>query len=80
MYESGIIERLNQLIRAGEEVVASKQSTGVIASPSVDQAKFQRWRTGSLSFLTTTMGEKSIHLIEFVGGCKEHLYGMQSLA
>lgn len=81
MYESHTIDRLNQLIEAGEKVVATRIGSPpeVIAPASVDPGTFQQWRTSSLSFLTATMGTQGIHLIEFVSRC-EHPYLNDAIA
>lgn len=68
-----LLDRFDQLIRLGEEVLASRRRPpeGIISMSGdyVDTGLFQQWRTSSLSLLKTAFGGSSIHYMEFDERC-----------
>ncbi len=65
---ASLLERLKELINLGTEVLRSEHTVDYIRY--VDHAIFQRWRAGSLSFLSFVFGENHTHSHLFVTECK----------
>ena len=77
-YEARLLNRLNQLIEKGEEVLSTRRPSpsGTIGfNDFVDSAAFSQWQAGALSFLDTVFGRDSIHFEQFSTKCMENLYG-----
>jgi hypothetical protein len=60
-----VLDRLDSLIRMGEEVLAYGTDRRF-----VDAALAQQWRTSSLTFLGATLGSEHVHYLEFDERCK----------
>lgn len=72
MYYKKIKDRINQLIKNGEEVLLSR-----LPAPGtmyVDSTPFYQWKVESLSFLKMVFGNNSIHFQEFIMNCDIHLF------
>ena len=65
---SSLLERVEELISLGTKVLRSEYTEDYMRC--VDNALFQRWRAGSLSFLSFVFGEKHTHSHLFVTECK----------
>lgn len=72
MYYKKIKERINQLIKNGEEVLLSRLP--VPGAMYVDSALFYQWKVESLSFLKMVFENNSIHFQEFIKNCDIHFY------
>ena len=70
-----VLDRLNSLISAGGEVLATQRSAGqhVVGPDRVESAIFSQWRTSSLAFLNT-LPHEFVYLREFEEHCKIALY------
>lgn len=76
MNQSGILERLEELIGIGEAVLSTRKPPprNVVMSAFVDSAKFEKWRMSCLNLLIAAFGEASIYLKEFADKCKNPQY------
>ncbi len=80
-----ILARLDQLISAGERVLATAVAvrvddldpTSPVMETTVDRGLFYQWRTSSLAFLRAKLGESSVHAEEF-GKNVSNLYEFQT--
>jgi len=76
MFYEKIKDRLNQLIKIGEEVLSTKHPPppNVIAGDYVNDDPFYQWKAGSLSFLKSVFGDDSTHFQGFQHDCKYPSY------
>jgi hypothetical protein len=75
-----IYECLEELIQAGQRVLATEQEPGpgIISDNYVDSKMFYEWKAGALSILSYVLGEKSTHYRLFEKGC-QHPYREHTL-
>ncbi|MCH8272406.1 MAG: hypothetical protein IIB41_04030 [Candidatus Marinimicrobia bacterium] len=81
MSDDKVMNRLDELIKNGEAVLATKRSSDM-GSDSVSNDIFHQWRVESLSFLQAAFGDSGIFFTEFKEKCKDsyHHHAEEGLA
>ncbi len=68
------LERVTNLIAAGEEVLATYSPSGVIGGTNLDSRKSAGWRTRALTFLDELYGESGRYHKEFLDKTENFAY------
>jgi hypothetical protein len=75
MYHEELLNRIDQLIEKGEQLLGVASSQDPLRSQrDVNNALFQQWRVGALSFLNRVFGDNHTHFQEYQKVCRMALY------